>query len=184
MSMAWVGLGSNLGDRAHSLRTALRLIEEEKITVLRASHLYESLPEGGADEPLYLNAVAQVETGRSPIELLRALRTIEERLGRPPDHAPGPRTCDLDLLAVDGRVCAEPALRLPHPRMHERVFVLVPLCEIDPHWHHPLLDCSAGDLLASLETPRRALWLFEDHALEASGEPAPGYPWHMLSPRR
>ena len=185
MSLVWVGLGSNLGDRAGSLGEALHLMEEAGLHVLRASHLYESVPEGGKDEPLYLNGVAQVESDRTPEEILRLLRSVEERMGRPPEHTPGPRTCDLDLLAVDDRRIDTATLHLPHPRMHDRVFVLVPLCEIDPHWRHPVLHQSAAELLAGLDVPRRSIWLYEGPVLERqASDVTPCYPWHSMSPGR
>lgn len=149
MSEAWIALGSNLGEREANLAGAVSLLEERGVRALRVSHLYETKPEGDPREPLYLNAVLQAETDLPPAELLRVLQQVERKLGR--RRRAGPRTCDLDLLALDDLVLHDtPELCLPHPRLHRRSFVLVPLCELDVHWRHPSLRQSAGDLLAAL----------------------------------
>lgn len=143
-------MGSNLGDRAQTLRRALSLMEAHGLTVRAASHLYETEPEGGDEEPMYLNAVAWVETDLDARNLLAKLQEIEVELGRPRGHEAGPRTCDLDLLALDREIVDRPALELPHPRMHERSFVLVPLCELDPRWVHPVSGETSATLLGAL----------------------------------
>ena len=150
MSTAWIALGGNLGARASILTRAIERLQERGLIVRRRSRFYESAPEGETNEPSYLNAVAEVETELSPAALLSLLQEVELALGRPHPHAAGPRTCDLDLLAFDDLVLNEPSLVIPHPRMERRSFVLVPLCEIDPHWVHPVSRISAGDLLAAL----------------------------------
>jgi 2-amino-4-hydroxy-6-hydroxymethyldihydropteridine diphosphokinase len=149
----WIALGSNLGDRERILRRAVELLPERGVTPLAVSHLYETDPEGGTDEPAYLNGVVQAMTDLQPLPLLEKLQEIEVELGRPRTHSAGPRTCDLDLLSMDDLVLeGVPELCLPHPRLHRRSFVLVPLCELDVHWRHPLLGRSAGELLAALAT--------------------------------
>ncbi len=147
---AWIALGGNLGDRAAILASAVERLRACGVTVRRLSHAYETRPEGGAAEPPYLNAVAELETTLPPEALLRTLQGIEEALGRPRPHLTGPRTCDLDLLSYDDLVTETPGLVLPHPRLHRRGFVLVPLCELNVHWRHPGTGLAGGELLAGL----------------------------------
>ncbi len=135
-SLAWIGLGANLpgpeGEPADTLRAALVALAGLPDSELRAaSRLYESEPVD-ASGPTYSNQVAVVRTGLSPEALLDALQAIEQRFGRERSSRNAPRTLDLDLLLVDDRVVATPGLTLPHPRMHERLFVLMPLAELDP----------------------------------------------------
>ncbi len=131
-SDAFIGLGANLGDRAREIESAGAEIAALATTVLVArSALYASAP---LDAPggEYLNAVAHVRTALAPLELLRALQAIESRHGRVRPFAGAPRTLDLDLLLYGDIVLASDELTLPHPRLHERAFVLVPLAEIAP----------------------------------------------------
>ena len=174
MSEAWIGFGSNLGEREELLARAVALLAESGVMPVEASHLYETVPEGNRDEPLYLNAVLRAETELAPRPLLELLLGIERRLGRGESRS-GPRTCDLDLLSWDDVIVDEPGLRLPHPRLHLRAFVLVPVCEIDPNWRPPGFEESAADLLAKLVVVPGATRLYGP--LEVS-EPAPAaYPW-------
>jgi 2-amino-4-hydroxy-6-hydroxymethyldihydropteridine diphosphokinase len=130
---AFLALGSNQGDRASLLAQALgRLDRVPGIQVVAVSSLYATAPVGREDQPEFLNAVAQVRTGLSPRELLAACLRIEAELGRIRTERWGPRTIDLDLLLHGDTQLAEAALTLPHPRMSERAFVLVPLAEIAP----------------------------------------------------
>lgn len=134
MFLAFIGLGSNLGDPPLRLRTALNLIGQLPGTrVVGQSRLYRSAPMGPADQPEYCNAVCAVETRLRPRELLDALLAIERGSGRQrgPDHW-GPRRLDLDLLHVVGQRVDETGLRLPHPGVGQRNFVLIPLAEIAP----------------------------------------------------
>ena len=128
---AYLALGSNLGDRLERLREAVRPLEEiEGVDVVRSSRVYETDPVG-PPQPAYLNAVIEVETSRSPVELLEACRAVEDALGRIRGERWGPRTIDVDVLTFDEQTVDEPDLQIPHPRMHERGFVLVPLGELD-----------------------------------------------------
>ncbi len=129
---AFVALGSNLGDRLTNLHQAVTLLGERPgIRVIRSSRVYETDPVG-PPQPDYLNAVIEVDTDRSPQELLDACLDVEGELGRVREERWGPRVIDVDLLLVDRRIVRDAALTLPHPRMHERGFVLVPLLELDP----------------------------------------------------
>ncbi|HEY0179750.1 MAG TPA: 2-amino-4-hydroxy-6-hydroxymethyldihydropteridine diphosphokinase [Dokdonella sp.] len=131
---AYVGLGSNLGDPPRQIRSALQALDAPPHTrVVQRSRLYRTPPWGVADQPAFVNAVAELATALAPRELLDALLEIERRHGRRRDAARwGPRTLDLDLLTFADRRVDEPGLVLPHPRLAERAFVLVPLAEIAP----------------------------------------------------
>ena len=135
MPRAYVGLGSNLGDREATIRAAVaELAAMDGVEVVAVSALIDTEPVGVVDQPRFLNGVAAVETGRSARELLELLLTVEARFGRDRAKAPaqGPRTLDLDLLLYGSAEIDEPGLRVPHPRLHERAFVLGPLAELDP----------------------------------------------------
>ena len=134
MTRAYVGLGANLGDRERMLRAAVdALAAEEGIEVVSVSTLRETEPVGVGGQPRFLNGAAELETTLTARELLDRLLALEQRFGRvriPGEH--GPRTLDLDLLLYGGEVIDEPGLTVPHPRLHERRFVLEPLAELAP----------------------------------------------------
>ena len=133
MTVAYVGIGSNLDDPAHHVRSALAELDELPHTrVVRQSSLYRSAPMGYAAQPEFVNAVAQLETGLPAERLLAELQQIEARHGRRRSFANAPRTLDLDVLLYGDAVLDLPALKIPHPRMHERAFVLAPLLDIAP----------------------------------------------------
>ena len=133
MHIAFIGLGSNLGDSESKVRQGIAALAELPQTQLAAaSSLYRSAALGHADQPDFVNAVAQLSTGLAPQALLAALLAIEQRFGRERSFRNAPRTLDLDLLLYDARSIDEPGLAVPHPRMHERAFVLAPLLEIAP----------------------------------------------------
>ncbi|GGO09288.1 2-amino-4-hydroxy-6-hydroxymethyldihydropteridine diphosphokinase [Saccharibacillus kuerlensis] len=132
-SEAYIALGANLGRREETLREALRMLNEHpEIEVLRASDLYETDPVGYADQPPFLNMAAALRTALPPDKLLSVMQNVENRLGRVRDIRFGPRTADLDLLWMDGLAISSEELTLPHPRMHERFFVLIPLDDVVP----------------------------------------------------
>lgn len=125
-----LSLGSNLGDRVAHLRAGLEVLGQS-VAVRRVSALYESEPVGVEDQPAYLNCVALVDSDDAE-EVFAAAHRAEEARGRLRSHRWGPRTLDVDLVSVDDLVSADPRLTLPHPRAHERAFVLVPWLEVDP----------------------------------------------------
>lgn len=132
-SEAYIALGANLGRREETLREALRMLNEHsEIDVLRASDVYETDPVGYADQPAFLNMAAALRTALAPHQLLAVMQDVENRLGRVRDIRYGPRTADLDLLWMDGLAIESTDLTLPHPRMHERFFVLIPLDDVVP----------------------------------------------------
>ena len=148
---AYVGLGSNLGDRAAYLLLGLSALSRlPKTHFLRLSPVYETDPVG-PPQPPYLNMVAELETELSPTGLLAEMLRVEKALGRERRERWGPRTLDLDLLLYGDLVLEEAGLSVPHPRLHERAFVLVPLLDLLPEGRHPLLGQSFAELLASLD---------------------------------
>ncbi len=157
MKTAWIGLGSNMGDSLLVLRRAMAQLARLPDTQLRAlSAPYISEPWGETDQPEFLNAVAKLATTLSPRSLLESLLAIEQRLGRQRSGKRwGPRLIDLDLLLFEGEVIDEPGLTLPHPRLHQRAFVLVPLHDLSPSLFIPGLG-SVASLLAGLDADERA----------------------------
>ena len=151
MTRAYVGLGSNLGEREQTLRLALeRLAVEPSVRLVARSQLRETEPEGVIDQPRFLNGAAAVETELSPRQLLARLQLIECELGRGRAPRNGPRVIDLDLLLYGSRVIDEPELQVPHPRLHLRRFALEPLAEIEPDLEIPGIGTVAA-LLTGLD---------------------------------
>jgi 2-amino-4-hydroxy-6-hydroxymethyldihydropteridine diphosphokinase len=147
IARAYVGLGANLGEREVTIRRAAELIRAHRLSSIR-----ETEPWGHVDQPRFLNAVAEVETRASPRELLDELLAVERALGRIREGQRwGPRTIDLDLLLHGSEQLQEPGLSVPHPRLHERLFVLEPLAELDPALEVPGKGVVA-DLLARLQS--------------------------------
>ena len=146
MSTVYIGLGSNLGDRLGFLRRAHQALSH-KINMRAVSPVYETQPVGLLDQPLFLNAVCVGDTSLSPQEILSVCLDIEQQLGRTRTLRNGPRTIDLDILFYDQIMSDNHALTLPHPRIHERAFVLAPLSDIAPDFIHPILGVSIQDLL-------------------------------------
>ncbi|MCK4591782.1 MAG: 2-amino-4-hydroxy-6-hydroxymethyldihydropteridine diphosphokinase [Candidatus Latescibacteria bacterium] len=138
MTTIYIGLGSNLDDREAFINQAVEKLSQ-KIQILSVSSLYETAPLGVTQQPPFLNAVLKANTSFSPRELLNFTQLIEKRLGRKRTQPWSPRTVDLDLLFYDDLVLEEPNLIIPHPRLHQRAFVLIPLCEIEPLLLHPVL---------------------------------------------
>jgi 2-amino-4-hydroxy-6-hydroxymethyldihydropteridine diphosphokinase len=149
MTVAFVGLGANLGEAQVQVRQALGALDAIPHTrVVKSSSLYRSDPVGHLDQPQFVNAVAQLETGLPAERLLAELQAIEARQGRVRSFANAPRTLDLDLLLFGNVLLDVPGLQIPHPRMHERAFVLLPLVEIAPEVAIP----GRGEAKALLES--------------------------------
>ncbi|HUT52637.1 MAG TPA: 2-amino-4-hydroxy-6-hydroxymethyldihydropteridine diphosphokinase [bacterium] len=148
----YIGLGGNVGEPIVAMRQALRLIEERGLgRVARVSSFYRTEPVGLVEQPWFVNAAAEIETGVAAEELRAGLREIERELGREEERVKnGPRPLDLDVLLMGERVIESAALTVPHPRMHERRFVLEPLAEIAPEARHPVLGKRVRELLAEL----------------------------------
>jgi 2-amino-4-hydroxy-6-hydroxymethyldihydropteridine diphosphokinase len=158
----YISLGSNLGDRAAMLARAITAMNSAGIRVARQSSFYITEPIGTPGQAWFLNAVAEAETSLLPLQLLHALLKIERELGRRRITPHGPRTIDLDLLFYGSSVIRSKELEVPHPRLAQRRFVLVPLARIAPEFRHPTLHKSVTQLLA--ETPDRSevrLWQAE-----------------------
>jgi 2-amino-4-hydroxy-6-hydroxymethyldihydropteridine diphosphokinase len=153
----YIGLGGNLGDPVISIRNALDMIGNSGLgKVVRLSSNYRTEPVGIKDQPWFVNAAAEVETGAPPEQFRKGLEKIELDLGRTGERKrDGPRPIDLDILLWGDQVIEHKDLVIPHPRMHERRFVLVPLAEIAPEAAHPVLRKTVRQLLENLDDPAR-----------------------------
>jgi 2-amino-4-hydroxy-6-hydroxymethyldihydropteridine diphosphokinase len=146
----YIALGTNLGDRLANLRTAIDRLSPD-VTVLAESHIYETPPWGYEDQPAFLNMVVKAETDLEPEVLLKFLKQLEVDLGREKSVRWGPRLIDLDILFYDDLVIESPPLVIPHPRLHQRGFVLLPLADVAPDFVHPLLGKRVWELLAGVD---------------------------------
>jgi 2-amino-4-hydroxy-6-hydroxymethyldihydropteridine diphosphokinase len=145
----YLAFGANLGDRAVTMRAARERLAPA-VEVVRSSSLYETPPWGVLDQPPFLNATCHARTTLSPHALLAYLKTIERALGRETTMRWGPRAIDLDILFFDDLILNTPTLRIPHPLLHERAFVLIPLHEISPTLQHPVLGTTVAALVDAL----------------------------------
>jgi 2-amino-4-hydroxy-6-hydroxymethyldihydropteridine diphosphokinase len=151
----FIGFGSNVGDRLDYCSravTLLSLLPHSELTGLSSLYETEPIPDGGDPGTTWVvNGVVRLDTDIAPRSLLEVCREIESALGRDQENRKGPRTMDLDILSYGARVVDETGLMIPHPRLHRRRFVLVPLTEVDPTWVHPVLGRSVMDLLQALD---------------------------------
>ena len=148
-NVVFIGVGANLGPVRENFTRALRSMER-RARVVAVSSLYESDPVGPQDQPKFTNAVVKVETELSPFELLDYLKTIEKEIGRKKTKKWGPRVIDLDIIFYEDLVISTDSLVIPHPRAHERKFVLEPLLEIDPAAWHPAKNMAVRDICSGL----------------------------------
>lgn len=151
MSRVFIALGSNIGDRAANLNAAIKAMEPE-VHPRECSPVYETPPWGYLDQPKFLNQVIEAETDLSPASLLDYLKKIEVEVGRRETFRYGPRLIDLDIIFYDGEVIDSPPLIIPHPRLEERSFVLMPLADLAPDYRHPILGDSVKDMLARVDS--------------------------------
>lgn len=163
--IAYIGIGSNVGDKLRQCQEALsEILRIDRHRLLAQSSYYKTQPLGYSTQDWFVNSVIKIETGLDAQELLQSLKGIELGLGRQETFRWGPRTIDLDLLFYDEEELESEELQLPHPHLHKRQFVLVPLSEIDPHLIHPVLRRTIREILDQME---------EDQGVERLPSPEP-----------
>lgn len=161
---AIIAVGSNIGDSLHHCRSGIARLEIQQLgRITGQSAFYRSEPVDYLDQDWFVNAAVRMETHLSPEQLLAALQRIEKKMGRKAAKIRfGPRVLDLDIIFFGERVIRQKALQIPHPRMHKRRFVLLPVCDIDPEINHPVLQRSVRDLLDQLEPEGQGLIRIDD----------------------
>jgi 2-amino-4-hydroxy-6-hydroxymethyldihydropteridine diphosphokinase len=157
LSLVYLGLGSNIGAREASLRTALDELDASDLRLLRVSSLYETEPIGLREQPWFLNLAAEFETELLPSQLLHRMQKVETGMGRTRTIANGPRTIDIDILLYGNSAMKTEELEIPHPRYRERRFTLAPLAELNPAMKDPVTGRTMAEMLATLtgQTARR-----------------------------
>ena len=160
MSLIWLGLGSNMGDRMTILHSTIHHLAQQ-LKIKRISSVYESAPMYLTDQPWYLNLVVWAQTEQTPLEIFTLCQAVERRHGRVPGVRYGPRRIDIDILAWDQTVIETERLTVPHPRLSERLFVLYPLREIDPEWRHPISGASLDRMIQAVEDRSHRITLFQ-----------------------
>jgi 2-amino-4-hydroxy-6-hydroxymethyldihydropteridine diphosphokinase len=151
VKLAYLSLGSNLGDRAAYIERALELLSGPGLKIVRRSAFYETEPRDLKAQPWFLNIAAEIETALFPRQLLARAARVEKELGRQRNVDKGPRTIDIDILLFGRFVVDAPDLVIPHPRMHERRFVLEPLAELVPELRHPVFKKTVREILATVK---------------------------------
>ncbi|RMG03710.1 MAG: 2-amino-4-hydroxy-6-hydroxymethyldihydropteridine diphosphokinase [Nitrospirae bacterium] len=151
MPIFYIGLGSNVGGRERNCEKAVSILKERGVSILKMSSLYETPPWGVEDQPDFINMVVEAEAELRPLELLNLLKEIESDMGRVKTYRWGPRLIDLDILFYDTLVVDTPELKIPHPYIEKREFVLRPLSEIAPGLRHPVTGKTVREMLESLE---------------------------------
>ena len=151
MSILYISIGSNLRDREENCRNAIKLLKENGIAVKKQSRMYETEPWGIKDQPKFINMAIKVETDKKPEDLFRILKEIEKEIGRTETTKWGPRVIDIDILFYEDLILKTDNLEIPHPLMHERAFVLKPLCEIAPDKKHSITGKTVKEMLENLE---------------------------------
>jgi 2-amino-4-hydroxy-6-hydroxymethyldihydropteridine diphosphokinase len=153
----FLSLGSNLGNKTGNLSRAGRLLREGGVEVLAASSIYLTEPVDNTDQPWFVNQVLEVRSALDPPALLRLAKSVEKKVKRVPRADKGPRTIDIDILFAGDTILDTPELVIPHPRLAQRNFVLVPLCEIAPEIRHPVLGKTIRELALSSSDPARVI---------------------------
>jgi 2-amino-4-hydroxy-6-hydroxymethyldihydropteridine diphosphokinase len=155
-AVAYLGLGTNVGDREQNLRAALERLRAI-VDVEAVSNVYESEPVGFLEQPDFWNLVVRIRTNLEPADLFRRVKEIERALGRTESFRNAPRVIDIDILAIEQLVLHDPELDIPHPRLHERSFVLLPLAEVAPDFRHPESNATVSEMLTGARTRASAL---------------------------
>ena len=171
MKRIYLSLGSNIGDREANLRKAVERLESLDVHVLRASRIYETEPMDLVDQAWFLNQVAEAETALFPMQLLTRIARVERELGRTRTVPKGPRTLDIDILFYGDAVVHTARLEIPHPRIAQRRFVLLPLAELAPDLRHPVTRLSVRQMLE--KAPAAVVRLSNRRNAPAQSEPRP-----------
>ena len=161
-NIAFIGFGSNKGDRKKACSDAITALDVwSGCRVIKISSFYESEPWGYEEQGLFINCAAKIETGADAFTLLAFMQAIEQRLEKKKEFPWGPRTIDLDLLFFNQEIIDTPELKVPHPFLHQRRFVLEPLSEIEPSWMHPVLKQPVEKLLQQVSDTKKIIKLAE-----------------------
>lgn len=167
----YLALGSNLGDRERNLKIALRSLDESDLRIVQVSSIYETEPVGYRDQDWFLNMAVHAETDLQPLQALQIIRQIEADLGRERKILNGPRTIDIDILFWGGEVIDTPELTVPHPRLHERRFVLLPLVDVGGRFVHPVMKVNVQELLKELKSSEQVR-VFKEREQPQASDPA------------
>lgn len=158
MPSIFLGVGSNIEPREENISKAISLLKEKGFKIVKSSPIYQTQPVGYESQPKFLNLVLHIEEKTSPKSCLYTLKEIEREMGRTPTFPNGPRVIDLDILFYDSLIVDTPELKIPHPRLHKRAFVLIPLSQIAPDFLHPVFKKSVKELLKEVDTKGVEIW--------------------------